>query len=206
MSAPNLLIWRHVYGDRGVHHAECAIGTFRTRTAGRRVILTLNDVVIGNHGEIARARAGGPADRGGCRANGAPTAWNGLSRSGRWQSEGKFRACRSGRSFGGWNCRARQPFYFTGNEPKLGNEPKMMRITRSSTGSSAPSAKPGSNASSATTTPPSRLRLTTLASCNGTGTPGDRPQTRTADTTILFGRRFFRTPPPSFGVWRGKGG
>jgi hypothetical protein len=53
------LIWHRVYGDRGLQWAECecSIGTFRTRTVGRRVILSLNDVKIGNHGDAARARA-----------------------------------------------------------------------------------------------------------------------------------------------------
>jgi hypothetical protein len=51
------LTWQRVYGDRGLQWAECSIGTFRTRTVGRRVILSLNDVKIGNHGDAARARA-----------------------------------------------------------------------------------------------------------------------------------------------------
>jgi hypothetical protein len=51
-----ILTWHRVHGDRAAQYAECAIGTFRTRVAGHRVILTLNDVVIGNHGDQARAR------------------------------------------------------------------------------------------------------------------------------------------------------
>jgi hypothetical protein len=61
VSKPSILNWQRVHGDRAVHYAECAIGVFRTRTAGRRVVLTLNDVAIGNHGDQARARA--QADR-----------------------------------------------------------------------------------------------------------------------------------------------
>jgi hypothetical protein len=57
----SILTWRQVYGDRAAHYAESAIGVFRTRTKGRRTILTLNDVVIGAHGDLARARA--QADR-----------------------------------------------------------------------------------------------------------------------------------------------
>ena len=56
MSAPNLLSWRRVFGTRGVHSSICALGVFRTMAAGRRVIITLNDVVIGNHGEQYRTR------------------------------------------------------------------------------------------------------------------------------------------------------
>jgi hypothetical protein len=61
MSAPNLLVWRRVFGTRGVHSSICALGVFRTMAAGRRVIITLNDVTIGNHGDLAKARA--QADR-----------------------------------------------------------------------------------------------------------------------------------------------
>ena len=57
MSKAVILTWHRVCGDRAVQYAECAIGTFRTRVAGQRVILTLNDVVIGNHGDQTRARA-----------------------------------------------------------------------------------------------------------------------------------------------------
>jgi hypothetical protein len=52
-----ILTWHRVHGDRAAQYAECAIGTFRTRVAGHRVILTLNDVMIGNHGDQARARS-----------------------------------------------------------------------------------------------------------------------------------------------------
>jgi len=61
MSAPNLPTWRRVYGTRGVHCSVCALGVFRTMMAGRRVVLTLNDVTIGNHHDLAKARA--QADR-----------------------------------------------------------------------------------------------------------------------------------------------
>ncbi len=44
-------------GDRGVHYAESTIGTFRTRVAGRRVVLALNDVAISTCRDPARAKA-----------------------------------------------------------------------------------------------------------------------------------------------------
>jgi hypothetical protein len=56
MSKPTILAWKPVFGDRAVHFAETAIGVFRTRAAGRRCVLSLNDVRIGNHGDSARAR------------------------------------------------------------------------------------------------------------------------------------------------------
>ncbi len=56
MSQSTILAWKPVYGDRAVHYAETAIGVFRTRAAGRRCVLSLNDVRIGNHGDAARAR------------------------------------------------------------------------------------------------------------------------------------------------------
>jgi hypothetical protein len=52
----SILAWRQVYGDRAVHYAECAIGTFRTRSKGARTVLTLNNVVIGDHRDSRRAR------------------------------------------------------------------------------------------------------------------------------------------------------
>jgi len=59
-----LLNWQrqtYYYGDPIACRAICAIGIFRMRTVGRRVILTLNDVKIGNHPDALRARA--QADR-----------------------------------------------------------------------------------------------------------------------------------------------
>jgi hypothetical protein len=56
MTRSSILAWQRVHGDRAAQYAECAIGTFRTRTAGHRVVLTLNEVVIGNHGDQVRAR------------------------------------------------------------------------------------------------------------------------------------------------------
>jgi hypothetical protein len=56
MTRSSILAWRQVYGDRAVHYAETAIGVFRTRTKGGRTVLTLNDVVIGDHRDTARAR------------------------------------------------------------------------------------------------------------------------------------------------------
>jgi len=61
VSPSSILAWKPVYGDRAVHYAECAIGVFWTRTAGRRVVMALNNVAIGNHGDTAQARA--QADR-----------------------------------------------------------------------------------------------------------------------------------------------
>jgi hypothetical protein len=56
MTARTLLSWHRVFGDRCACYAECALGTFRTRTKGGRVILTLNDVKIGDHHGLALAR------------------------------------------------------------------------------------------------------------------------------------------------------
>jgi hypothetical protein len=56
MTNSTILVWHRVYGDRGMSFAECALGTFRGRLHGRRCLLLLNDVKIGDHRDAGRAR------------------------------------------------------------------------------------------------------------------------------------------------------